>query len=145
MANRKSIFPARGPGAFAFRMALAAVVGLLGGIGSQIFGDMPGLLGLGLTLLNNGIAMGAALVICVLWWRGIDEAAQEAHKWAWWWGGCSGMAFGGVLLLTALAREQERIDDFSANELLAIGMFLMMTCMIIGYGVAWAAWWAKRQ
>ena len=145
MASRKSIFPARGPGAFAVRMAMAGVVGVLAGIGSQIFGAMPGLLGFGLTLLTNAVAMGVALWICVLWWRGIDEAAQEAHKWAWWWGGCSGMAVGGVLLLTALVREQERIDDFSANELLAVGMFLMMTCMIIGYGVAWAAWWGKRQ
>ena len=145
MANRKSIIPARGPGAFAVRMAIAGGIGLLGGVGSQIFGAMPGALGLGLTLLNNAIAMGLAILICVQWWRGIDEAAQEAHKWAWWWGGCSGMAVGAALLLTALVREQERIDDFSANELLAIGMFLMMTCMIIGYGVAWAAWWAKRQ
>jgi len=145
MASRKSIIPARGPGAFAARMGLAALVGLIASIGSHIFGAMPGLLGLALTLLVNAVAMGAALLICVQWWRGIDEAAQEAHKWAWWWGGCTGMAFGGVLLLTALVREQEQIDTLSANELLATGMFLMLSCMIVGYGVAWAAWWARRQ
>jgi len=145
MANAKPIIPARGPGAFAARMAMAGAVGLLAGVGSQIFGSMSGPVGLVLTLGVNAAAMGLALLICVQWWRGIDEAAQEAHKWAWWWGGCSGMAAGAVILLTALVRETERSDDLSANELLATGMVLMMSCMVVGYGVAWVAWWAKRQ
>jgi len=145
MPSGKSIIPARGPGAFAVRMGMAAVVGLIAGVGTQIFGAMPGLLGFALTLVVNAVAMALAFVICIQWWKGIDEAAQEAHKWAWWWGGCTGMAAGGVLLLTALSREFERIDNLTANEILAMGMFLMLTCMIIGYGVAWAAWWAKRQ
>lgn len=145
MPKGKSIIPARGPGAFAVRMALAGVVGLLAGVGSQVFGAMPGPLGFWLTLGVNAAAMVLAVVICVQWWRGIDEAAQEAHKWAWWWGGCTGMAAGAVLSLTALSRQQDHIDNLGANEILAIGMFLMMSCMVIGYGVAWAAWWGKRQ
>ncbi len=145
MPKGKSIIPARGPGAFAARMSMAGAIGLLAGVGSQVFGAMAGPVGLALTVVVNAAAMGLAMVICVQWWRGIDEAAQEAHKWAWWWGGCSGMAAGAVILLTALVRETDRIDDFGANEILAMGMFLMLTCMVVGYGVAWVAWWAKRQ
>ena len=33
-----------------------------------------------------GLAMAVGLWVCARWWRGLDEAAQEAHKWAWWWG-----------------------------------------------------------
>jgi len=145
MPSAKPVIPARGPAAFAVRMGMAVAVGLLAGVGSQVFGAMPGLLGLALTVAVNAVAMLLALVICIQWWRGIDEAAQEAHKWAWWWGGCSGMAAGAVLLLTALARKTERIDDFNAGEILAMGMFLMLICLIIGYCIAWVAWWAKRR
>ena len=145
MPNGKSIIPSRGPGAFAARLAMAGGVGLLAGAGSQIFGGMPGLVGLSLTLLVNAAAMGLALIICLQWWRGIDEAAQEAHKWAWWWGGCTGMGGGAVILLTALNRKGGPIDDFSGGELVALGMFLMMICLTVGYGVAWLAWWAKRR
>ncbi|MBX9460125.1 MAG: hypothetical protein KL785_02265 [Brevundimonas sp.] len=46
------------------------------------------------------VTMAVALVGCVWWWRGIDEAAREAHKWAWWWGGSGGVLVGAIFLLT---------------------------------------------
>lgn len=145
MPSAKPIIPSRGPGAFAFRMGVAGLVGLVAGIGGGVFGGWPGPVGLALTVLVSVLAMGGCLLVCLWWWRGIDEAAREAHKWAWWWGGCSGMAVGGAVLLTALAREQEQIDTLSGNEVLAIGMMLMLTCQIVGYGVAWLVWWAQRR
>src|SRR5690606_7138164 len=35
------------------------------------------------------------------WWRGLDEAAKEAHKWAWWWGGTLGFVVGGAAVVIA--------------------------------------------
>jgi hypothetical protein len=138
--------PARGLAAFAVRMGLALAVGLLAGVGGAVFGDWPGPLGLLLTVLVNTAAMGAALLICVWWWRGIDEAAREAHKWAWWWGGCTGMAVGGVALMTALGREADtNLGGLSLNEVFASGVMVILLCQVIGYGIAWAVWWAKRR
>ena len=37
-----------------------------------------------------------AMWVSLKWMSSIDEAAQEAHKWAWFWGGSSGMAVGGA-------------------------------------------------
>lgn len=145
MPSAKPIIPARGPGAFVARMGVAVLVGLLAGIGGGVFGEWPGPLGLALTALVNLAAMGGALLTCLWWWRGIDEAAREAHKWAWWWGGCTGMAFGGVLLMTALARKDALFDGLSGSEILAFGMALMLACQILGYGVAWLVWWAQRR
>src|SRR5688572_10197530 len=45
--------------------------------------------------LVAGIAvacMAGAQAITIGWMRAIDEAAREAHKSAWFWGGCGGMA-----------------------------------------------------
>lgn len=145
MPSAKPIIPARGPGAFAARMGVAALIGLIAGIGGGVFGGWPGPVGLALTILVKILAMGGALLVCVWWWRGIDEAAREAHKWAWWWGGCSGMAVGGVILMTALSRKTPILADFSGGEVLALGMALMMTCQILGYSLAWLVWWAQRR
>lgn len=145
MPSAKPIIPSRGPGAFVVRMGVAAVVGLLAGVGGGVFGDWPGPAGLALTVLVNLLAMGGALLVCLWWWRGIDEAAREAHKWAWWWGGCTGMAAGGMILMTALARKDALFDGLSGSEILAFGMALMLACQILGYGVAWLVWWAQRR
>jgi hypothetical protein len=145
MSSAKPIIPSRGPGAFAARMGVAALIGLVAGIGGGVFGDWPGAVGLALTALVSLVAMGGCLLVCLWWWRGIDEAAREAHKWAWWWGGCTGMAIGGVILMTALSREDIPLGDLAGSEILALGMALMLTCQIIGYGVAWLVWWAQRR
>ena len=44
------------------------------------------------------LIMIGAMVAGAAWMRSIDEAAREAHKAAWYWGGSGGMAVGGVLL-----------------------------------------------
>lgn len=135
-----------GVGGFAIRMGVAAVIGVVAGVGGAIFGDQPGPLGLALTLLCYGASMLGAMLVALWWWRDIDEAAKEAHKWAWWWGGCSGMALGGVLLMTALARSEVaplQADDTGA--LFAGGIMVLLLFQIIGYGIAWAVWWLKHR
>ena len=126
-------------------------VGLIGGVagaGGALLNDQPGPLGLALTAGLMAATMAVAFAACIWWWRGIDEAAREAHKWAWWWGGSGGMAVGAILLLTLTLRDDGSTPadvGLSAAELLAGGMYAILLFQLAGYGVAWAAWWLKHR
>ncbi|MGV8928729.1 MAG: hypothetical protein ACOH1E_03165 [Brevundimonas sp.] len=97
-------------------------------------------------------AMVGAMAISVAWMRSIDEAAREAHKAAWFWGGCGGMAVGGVLvILTSLPQAgtlsfpswlDGRTDPAAYA---ATGAFAIMLLMLMGYAVVWAWWWITRM
>ncbi|MDY6922426.1 MAG: hypothetical protein SWI22_00510 [Pseudomonadota bacterium] len=96
------------------------------------------------------VSMVGAMVISVAWMRAIDEAAREAHKAAWFWGGCGGMSVGcAVLIMTTLPQSTEwrfaaiggRTDPAAYA---ATGAFAMLALMVIGYTVVWAWWWLTR-
>jgi len=137
-----------GLGTFVLMMVGVAVVGAVAGVAGSIVGDQPGPLGLALTLAFMAVAMAVAFAACIWWWRGIDEAAREAHKWAWWWGGSSGMAAGAILILTLALRDDGSPSGdvgSSAADLFAGGMLAILLFQLAGYGVAWAAWWLKHR
>ena len=90
------------------------------------------------------LSMAAGLWASLKWWRGLDEAAQEAHKWAWWWGSTVGLAFAGVILLTLLYGAGE-LGQAPIKSMLMLGAAIVTGCQMVGYGVAWAAWWLKRR
>jgi hypothetical protein len=138
-----------GAGAYALLVAGALVLGGLAGAASVLLGDQPGPWGLIVTLAIIGAAMIGGFAACVWWWRGIDEAAREAHKWAWWWGGSAGMGVGGVLLL-ALHHRADTITLPSAlgsdpADLFVSGMMAILAFQLIGYTLAWAGWWLKHR
>ncbi|MDO9077379.1 MAG: hypothetical protein Q7U72_08000 [Brevundimonas sp.] len=98
------------------------------------------------------LIMIGAMVAGAAWMRSIDEAAREAHKAAWYWGGSGGMAVGGVLLCMATLPQAGTIHipswldgrtDPAAYA--ATGAFGMMMLMLIGYTVVWAWWWITRM
>ena len=98
------------------------------------------------------LLMVGSMVGGVAWMRSIDEAAQEAHKSAWYWGGSSGMAVGGILVCLATLPQAGSIHipswldgrtDPAAYA--AAGAFGMMLLMLIGYLVVWAWWWFARM
>lgn len=97
------------------------------------------------------VAMVGAMVVSVAWMRAIDEAAREAHKAAWFWGGCGGMSLGGVfLIMTSLPQsEQWHFSAFDGRTdpaaYAATGAFGMMMLMVAGYAVVWAWWWMTRM
>ncbi|MDO9589302.1 MAG: hypothetical protein Q7J13_15430 [Brevundimonas sp.] len=137
-----------GLGTFLLMIIGIALVGGVAGGAAALFADRPGPLGMGLTAAFISVAMAIALGACVWWWRGIDEAAREAHKWAWWWGGSGGMAVGAILMLTLSLRE----DDIgplsvgaSAADLVSGGVFAILLFQMAGYGIAWAVWWLKHR
>ena len=90
------------------------------------------------------LSMAAGLWASLKWWKGLDEAAQEAHKWAWWWGATVGLCFAGVILLTLLYGVGN-LGEASVKTTVMIGAAIVTGCQMVGYGVAWAVWWLKRR
>ncbi len=110
----------------------------------QQLGNAPSI---GVVVLAAGLAVFLALHT-YYWWRDLDEAAQEAHKWAWWWGGNIGFVVGiagfigaalaGVDILPA------RIPHTDA-ALIAAGFIAAFAAQAVGYGIAWCGWWIARR
>ena len=86
-----------------------------------------------------------------VWMKSIDEAAQEAHKWAWYWGGTAGLTLAVVFYVLHFLPESARWNvptltgrTDPVSYAVAGGVFVV-TLMIIGYVIAWAIWWFKRR
>ena len=129
---------------------LAATV-LGGGLVGGVYGwldhtdAMPGPLTAALILF---VLFGLMIAGTIWWWLHADEAVREAHKWAWYWGGSIGMCvgLGALLLASAYGGDQPVPATLSFGEVLLAGAMLVLAPMLIGYGVAWFAWWlAKRR
>ncbi|QYF86299.1 hypothetical protein [Brevundimonas sp. PAMC22021] len=137
-------------GAFLLLIVLALVAGVVLGIVGAAGG-----LGLNLTLLiamsvATVILMAGALWVGALWMRNIDEAAREAHKSAWYWGGTAGMAVGGVgVVLSRLPQaatiQIPTIGDPTPATYAAMGAVMMLGLMLLGYTIVWAWWWWARR
>lgn len=134
---------------YAATLAITTLVAALAGVGSAFFGDQPGVVGLAITVAMISAAMAVGLAACLWWWRGIDEAAREAHKWAWWWGGSGGMAVGGVVLLTLMARAEAGPLPAGVGstpaDVFVTGMTAVLLFQLAGYALAWAGWWLKHR
>ena len=98
------------------------------------------------------IVMAGAILVGTLWMRSIDEAAREAHKAAWYWGGSGGMAAGGVLMILSFLPQAANISipSFLSGRTdpaayAVTGAVGMMSIMMIGYLIVWAWWWIVRS
>ncbi|MCA0367099.1 MAG: hypothetical protein LCH57_03420 [Proteobacteria bacterium] len=144
----KSVKPLGAAGVIGLVVALF-VLGVGAGIGAAFLSDQPGvggLVGSGAFLIA---VMAAVLVVTIWWWRRLDEAAREAHKWAWYWGGSAGMAVGLALLLTVTTRNVDLsrfvAADTSAGDLILGGMMSILLFQLAGYTLAWGWWWLARM
>lgn len=107
---------------------------------------------IGVVVLAVGLAVLLALH-SLYWWRSLDEAAREAHKWAWWWGGNLGFVAGGAAVVIAALSgvKLAGIDLLPARvphteaALIALGVAAVFAAQAVGYGVAWCAWWIARR
>jgi hypothetical protein len=90
----------------------------------------------------------AAIWLSIRYWQAIDEAAREAQKSAWLWGGGLGMAFA-MVLLALVSKGALPLPllppDFAAADLLFLGGMTMVAAQIAGFLVAWAFWWWSKR
>lgn len=136
--------PLNGGAVFILTLVFILVVGLVAGAGNILADLLPGSAGLAVVMAVNVTAMAVALAAGIWWWSRLDEAAREAHKWAWWWGGTSGLAVAGAVMLTLSTRGLD-LPVLSGGPGLMSGMLLLMLCQTAGYAVAWVAWWLQRR
>lgn len=129
--------------------ASVLVLGLIGGVGAGWLSRQAGLRGTIATAVLMALVLGAGVGVSALWWRRLDEAAREAHKWAWYWGGSLGMVVGlvGVLTLSARAVDISPLfrPDMRPVDLIVAGMMSILVFQIVGYALAWAWWWLGRM
>ena len=92
------------------------------------------------------VLLAAGAVASVIYWRNIDEAAREAHKFAWFWGGSSAMLLAlPAPFLLGDARLIALLGTRSPAEWTAVGMVALIIAQLIGYGLVWAGWWLRQR
>jgi hypothetical protein len=93
------------------------------------------------------VLLPAAVLYVVKHWGGLDEAAQEAHKWAWYWGGSIGIIPGFVVVSsrTLGLRWAEVLGFDQPRELIVFGALTVMGSALAGYLIAWGVWWLRRR
>jgi len=128
---------------------LVLLIGVVGGLASGFLADRPGSGAFWTTLAFTVVMMVAVLGVSFWWWSRLDEAAREAHKWAWYWGGSTGMLIGLVLMMVLTTRPADIAVPASLGEtpadLIGAGMMAILLFQLTGYGLAWAWWWLGRR
>jgi len=124
-------------------LGVAVLAGGIAGAVAAGFGS-NGATGAAIVAAATAVAITVGLWSCSVWWRGLDEAAQEAHKWAWWWGSTFGLAIGSVALFSLVFAAGDGLSG-EPKDLLLGGAALVAGVQTVGYGVAWAVWWLKRR
>jgi hypothetical protein len=103
--------------------------------------------------LHIGLPASLAVVILLLiptmwlgclYWRRIDEAAREAQKAAWFWGGSLGMG-AGLIGVGLFARLGLAAADTKPAMALVYGAMAVVLAQLTGFVVAWALWWAAKR
>ena len=104
----------------------------------------------GLMLLALAVLLAAGAGLSVVYWRTLDEAAREAHKAAWMWGGSAGL----ILAFAAAAwlARTDAADVLSPMLLsegdggwLVTGVMFTLVLQSLGYLAVWAWWWLARR
>lgn len=123
--------------------------GLFGGLigaGHALFGRLDVAIPRPLIFTVSLIGVAVAFALSIVYWRNIDEAAREAHKFAWFWG-----ASGGILVMLPVGAliGSERLvavmGDRSPGEWVFFGVSALLAAQLIGYGLVWAGWWLRQR
>jgi hypothetical protein len=122
------------------------LLGAICGFGFALVNDAglvvsPVLIGVGCLILAPVLTIAS-----LIYWRNIDEAAREAHKFAWLWGGSVAMLV--VLALAYLvgdARLVAWMGERSPSGWVLFGVLSLTTAQLIGYGLVWAGWWLRQR
>lgn len=122
---------------------------LVGGIGGAVFAASDDL---GFTVAPAVLASGALVativltVASVIYWRNLDEAAREAHKFAWFWGGSASLALTlPILPLLNTARLEAMFGPHPPGDWVIGGVLGLLGLQVAAYGLAWIGWWLVRR
>ena len=126
-------------------LGLGATVGIYAAMSREA--SVGGLILMGLVLAGL-MAVGVWLV--AMYWRRIDEAAREAHKWAWFWGGNVALMPLIVGLFFLLERPDLQVPLWPGLQAgpagyVATGGFIVVFTLLIGYSLAWLYWWLWKS
>lgn len=97
------------------------------------------------------ILVGFSFWVGAWWMKSIDEAAQEAHKWSWYWGGSCGLSiamFGYLAFFLPASADWDLPTMSGRTDPMAYavtgGLFVIFL-LLAGYTIAWALWWFQRR
>lgn len=99
-----------------------------------------------LAIASTAAVAGAWLTL--RYWSRIDEAAQEAQKSAWLWGGGLGMGVGWAAdMVLSLPRFAGLLRGAIPHlgGALVLGGGLVALGAVGGFSIAWATWWAAKR
>ncbi len=123
--------------------------GLFGGVCGAAWGMLDALdIAVPRPLLAAAVTLGIPLLgwATLLYWRNVDEAAREAHKFAWFWGGSGAMLLSfPIMILTTSAKLEALFGPHEPSQWVMGGLLAMLALQIVGYGATWAGWWLVRQ
>ena len=109
--------------------------------------------GFGLLALMGAVVIGLMALgvwLSAMYWRRIDEAAREGHKWAWFWGGNLSM----MALLVGYVFLVERPEvtpplwpgfEATPSGYVVTGGLVVVIALLLGYGLAWSYWWLWKN
>ncbi len=87
------------------------------------------------------------IVFAGFWMSSIDEAAQQAHYIAWFWGGSVGLLVSMLVFVTAVLRPETFAPVLSmlgASRTFAAGIAVGIIPPVLIYAVWWAVLWLRR-
>ena len=129
------------------RMLLGcSIVGAVLGASTVLLGELGISLPPALILGGGLVAVAVLLWVSVIYWQNIDEAAREAHTFAWFWGGSGGLLL--MLPVAAAIRGDMLIAVFgqkSPSDWVWLGFGALLAAQLIGYGLVWTIWWLRRR
>lgn len=124
----------------------SAFVGLALGAGGPWLREVGVTLPRPLVVGGSLVAAAALFWVTVIYWRNIDEAAREAHKFAWFWGGTGALLI--MLPLAALVTSERLVavmGQHSPREWVLFGFSSLLFALVAGYGLVWAGWWLRQR
>ena len=134
---------------------LVALLGLSLGLGATvgIYAAMSREASVGSLILMGLVVAGLMAVgvwLVAMYWRRLDEAAREAHKWAWFWGGNVALLPLIVGLFFLLERPDLQVPLWPGLQAgpagyVATGGFIVVFTLLIGYSLAWLYWWLWKS